>query len=507
MLLFALLLGCNDISVKQIAHPSIIVAPDSLNFGHLLSGHESSTKTVTITNGGTADLIVDHLEISGDNYSADLSGFVVPSGGWHQIDVSYTPKTFEHNEGYLDIYLQGENSPSEGVWLDGNGDAAVINVTPSDHDFGAPLLGCDSTIEIIIQNDGNVDLQISDIDVMASVPPDITIDFGTLPAFPWTIAPSGRLAFFANYVPLDEDNDETIFEIHSSDPQTPLFEGSAIGAAVLDNETTQSWVQRSKIIVDILWVIDNSGSMMHYQNLLGSNMHIFMNMFMSYSPDFRIAFITTDSPFFVDGEVIDSNHPDPIGAAVGIVNSIGVLGSGWEQGLGMLDLCLIGDCVGFLREDATFITIFMSDEADMGATSPIALASFIDTIKPDMFIPYGIIGPVPSGCMVHPFYAVPGWGYYELIQNYNSQYWSICENDWGNQLEELAQNISIQTVFPLDAEDPHVETIEVWINGQLTTEGWSYSEESNAVVFDVEGAPDPGDSIDISYSTWGCGPQ
>ena len=63
MLLFAFLLGCSDISMIEVKQPEIIVAPDTLEFGHLRSGHETRTRTVTIANGGTADLVIDRLDV------------------------------------------------------------------------------------------------------------------------------------------------------------------------------------------------------------------------------------------------------------------------------------------------------------------------------------------------------------------------------------------------------------------------------------------------------------
>ena len=511
MLLLAFLLSCSDHIINEVKQPEIIVAPTTLEFGHLLSGHETRTRTVTIANGGTADLVIDRLDIDGENYSVDESGFTVESGAYYQIEVTYDPKTFEHNEGYLDIYLEGDEEPSEGVWLNGNGDAPVINVSPSQVDFGAPLLGCDTTTEVIIQNDGNVDLVIDDVDVMASVPPDITIDFGSLPAFPWTITPGGRLAFFTNYVPLDEQDDITTYDISSNDPLTPIHPASAIGAAVLSNEQIQSWIQKNEVIVDIIWIIDNSGSMNPYQNMLGLNMGVFMSMFMNYSPDFRMAFITTDDPLFQNGIVIDNNSRDPITEAVDIIDNIGIHGSGWEKGIEMFLECLeFGECGNMMRRNATLVAIFMSDEPDNSGLSMHSVYPRIDALRPlGTFVPYGIIGDVPGGCSNsnHPLWAQPGLGYWDLVNNYGSQWWSICDNDWGNQLEELAQNISVQTVFELDSEDPHVDTIRVWINGQTQTAGWVYDPTLNAVVFEFDEAPQPGDTIEIGYSSWGCGEE
>lgn len=504
MLLFALLWACSDTIINEVKRPEIIVAPSTLEFGHLKSGHESKTRTVTIANAGSADLVIDHLEIDGDNYAVDAAGFVVPAGGYHQIEISYTPQTFEHNEGYLDIYLEGDEAPSEGVWLNGNGDAPVITVTPAQHDYGSPLLGCDTTQEIIIQNDGNIDLVINDISIMATVPPDITIDFGSLPGFPWMIAPAGRVAFFSNYSPLDEVDDLMTYDIESNDPANATFAAYAEGAAVLSNERIQSWIQQTKILVDIVWIIDNSGSMYPYQNLLGQNMEAFMNIFLTYSPDFQIAFITTDDPTF-RGALIDNHSINPVAESTAAINSIGIGGSGWEKGLEMLEECIFSaDCGRWIRPDATLIAIFLSDEPDHSSLTVSSLIQNLDTVKPGKFIPYAIIGDVPGGCTNYPLHAQAGLGYHDLVQHYSSQWWSICDNDWGTQLEELAQNISLQTVFELDSEDPHIDTIRVWVNGQLTGTGWVYDEDLNAVVFSYEDAPQPGDSIDIGYSSWGC---
>ena len=71
MLLFALLWACSDTILNEVKKPSIIVAPELLDFGHLLSGFESDMMTITISNGGSADLIVDRLELEGANYLVD----------------------------------------------------------------------------------------------------------------------------------------------------------------------------------------------------------------------------------------------------------------------------------------------------------------------------------------------------------------------------------------------------------------------------------------------------
>jgi hypothetical protein len=506
MLLLAFLLSCNDHIINEVKQPEIIVAPTTLEFGHLLSGHESRVRTVTIANGGSADLVVDRISISGDNYTADESGFVVESGGYYQIEITYDPKTFEHNEGYLDIYLEGDEAPSEGVWLNGNGDAPVINVSPLELDFGEPLLGCEPRQEITIDNDGNVDLIVSEIDFMSTIPQEIALSFGTLPEFPWVIAPLTRLSFYVDYVPTDEADDVLDYEISSNDPLQPLISTSATGAAVLSNETIQRWIQQHQVVVDIVWVVDNSGSMASFQSILGTNMNLFMSSFLQYYPDFQMAFITTDSPFFV-GPNITNSTTDPTLAAHDIIDSIGTRGQGHEKGLQMLQDCInIGDCQSWMRPNAVLVAIFVADELDGSPGSWTDYVAAYDSAKPNMFSPYGIIGDVPGGCIAPNGRRVhAGMGYHEIIDHYLGQWWSICNEDWGDQMEEVAESISVQTSFLLDEEDPVVDSIVVWVNGQQIDRGWIYDANSNSVVFDgVDVAPEPGDTLEVSYSTWGC---
>ena len=504
MILLAFLLSCSDMSINEIKQPELIVAPSTLDFGHLLSGNQTRLRTITIANGGTDVLKVDRIKIEGERYSGDESGFEVESGSYYQIEITYAPSTFEHNEGHVDIWLEGDEQPSAGVWLDGYGDAPLINITPSNHDFGTPLLGCDMTQEIIVENNGNVDLQIDDFNLMTTVPAEIHLDFGTLPSFPWIIPPSGRLVFYSNYSPIDLINDLVTIDVTSNDPANPLYNMTIKGSGVLSNETRQRWVQRNEVIVDIVWVIDNSGSMAPFQNLLGLNIEFFMNIFLSYSPNYQMAFITTDSPNFV-GYVIDSNSIDPLGDSISIINSIGHGGSGMERGLDMLKRCMeINDCSSFMRPNATLIAIFLSDEKDNSSNTINYYISYFDLLSPNGFIPYGIIGDVPDGCYNHPLSGDPGLGYWEVINHYGSKWWSICDENWGDQLEEVAQNISLMFTFPLDNPDPFIDSIKVWVNGQMVATGWSYNEDSNSVVFDLDSVPEQGDTIEITYSTWSC---
>ena len=148
-----------------------------------------------------------------------MDGFTVEANGYTQVQVGYSPLTYEHNEGVVDIYLQGEEWPEASVLLDGYGDAPVINIEPSDVDFGTPLLGCEMSEEVSIENIGNIDLVVDEITFMTSLPQEIFLNMGALPEFPWTIAPGSRLSLFVEYFPEDAQGDTIDWDVMSNDPK------------------------------------------------------------------------------------------------------------------------------------------------------------------------------------------------------------------------------------------------------------------------------------------------
>ena len=65
--------------------------------------------------------------------------------------------------------------------------------------------------------------------------------------------------------------------------------------------------------------------------MLADNMEAFMNIFLSYAPDFKMMFITTDSSSVYG--MVDTSSRDPVGYAASLVSNTGTTGSGWEKGI------------------------------------------------------------------------------------------------------------------------------------------------------------------------------
>ena len=193
----------------------------------------------------------------------------------------------------------------------------------------------------------------------------------------------------------------------------------------------------------------------------------------------------------------------------------GVYGSGNEKGLEMSyeslsDSNYAGPGGQFFREDAKLIVIYVSDEQDWSTSGWQSYVNFFDTLKDEGdFIPYGVIGDVPGGCSLGIGTwngAQPGHGYYDLINYYGGKWYSICAQDWGLQLKDLADEVTASRYIVLEENNVIEETIEVTINSQIS-EDWVYEETDNRIAFDIDKEPEPGQTVVVKYAVRGCGDE
>jgi len=517
-LLFLLLTACNDYIVTGIEkrEANILVHPTHLNFGHLLSGMESGSETFAVINTGDDDLTIfaPGLISGNDRFEVftEKNEYTIPAGELQEFTVTYTPETFESNGGFIEIISDDLDEPLSTVIIEGYGDAPVISVDPTDVDYGEISIGCDNEERITIRNDGNVDLIIETVSQMVTQPNDILFELGSLPAPPWILVPGMEIDFLVSYIPTDIGADDSSITILSTDPMTPEVEALQHGDGDVEQWVQQQWEQDEVPILDILWVIDDSGSMYPFQQGLAANIGSFMGAFISSGADYRMAVITTGRSTF--GTIIDQAHPDAEGAIASLIMA-GTGGSAYERGIQMARDSLYNGSAApggaFFRQGSKLVVIFVSDEPDQSIGGWYSFVPFFNAIKPlGDFIPYAVIGDTPSGCLYtygnYTRTAQYGAGYWNLVDHYGGSWYSICAQDWGVQLQDLADEVTEKRVFNLDESDPIEMTIEVYVNGQLIIE-WTYDAAMNAVIFNDGHVPEEGQTIIIDYALWGCGSE
>ena len=524
-LLFSIIFfSCSEFGVNKIVEtdPELVVYPSELNFGNLTSGIESDHKSFAIINAGDENLIITKPELISGNTRFSLDEnldeeYIILPGEVLDFNVYYEPLTYETN-GAIVRFLSNDADENEfEVLITGSGDAPVMTVSPESFDYTEISIGCDNEERITIRNDGNLTLIIEDITQMVTQPQDILMEFGSLPPPPWELAPSQEIDFLVSYVPEDIGYDESIIRIEGNDPATPYIETIQYGNGNVEQWYTQTHIQEEIALLDVIFVIDNSGSMNIFQQELSDQMTNFMNIFISSGADYHLAFITTDSGRFRGtGSVywIDGTFLNPVDWAQGVIDSIGTGGSGIEKGIEYAKAALEGDAApggDFWRDDATMVIIYVSDEPDFSIGGWSAYTSFFDNIKPsiDLMRHFAVIGDYPGGCYWQSPHSSNwrnvafGSGYWDMTQRYNGAWYSICATDWGTQMQDLANTVTTRKTFELEEPDPIEDTILVTVNGQVVYD-WSYNPNSNAVVFDDTSIPDANQTIIIEYAVWGC---
>jgi hypothetical protein len=212
-----------------------------------------------------------------------------------------------------------------------------------------------------------------------------------------------------------EEQNEDIAEEEASEEINETSEQPSVPSIVKKEESFLQKSSENKKI-DILWVVDNSGSMQDEQNSLAFNFESFITDFIQKDVDFKMAVTTTDTSWGHKGELI-GNLTDLTSIAAasdinGFLNNfketikVGINGSGHEKGLSA-SKSFISNKASWLREDAMLAIVYLSDEEDQSSGSVSNYLTHLKTLKSNegMIKLYSIINTGESSL---PYYETIG---------------------------------------------------------------------------------------------------
>ena len=120
-----------SVEVDVSGTPAVTVSPASLNFGNQAANTVSAPQTVTITNNGTADLMISEVQntpefsyTSNENGSCNVGYSDLAPGASCQIQVTFAPDGVGAFNGTLSIYDNAAGSPQT-VQLSGTAPAGI----------------------------------------------------------------------------------------------------------------------------------------------------------------------------------------------------------------------------------------------------------------------------------------------------------------------------------------------------------------------------------------------
>ena len=409
----------------------------------------------------------------------------------------------------------------------------IIAVEPEALDFGLVRTDCESDAGIVtISNLGPMAAQVQSL-TLEGCSSDVKIK--NLPSLPYDIDGFDALYLELAFLPTTGGDQACSLHIVTDAMNVPEADVILTASAIDVEHNTDTFTQIPTPKVDVLFVVDDSGSMADEQIMLKQQLPALAGIAAEWGQDYHMAVTTTDTvqlqgKFKGTPPYVTQADPPALFAQHLLV---GVTGHWEEMGLegGWMALsgsnvastdigcinkpnacpsglwCMAGYCRGsnwgFMRKDADLVVIIISDEEDSSPQSVNWYVSHYSALKSAQtgygVKLHGIVYP-PAGC------SGSNWGsagirYEQAIAAFDGHMASICTSDFTEEFAAIgSKTFGLKDQFyPSLPPDP--ATIEVRVNGVLCIGGWTWNSNTNAVVFDADGPcyPDYGAQIAIEY--------
>ncbi len=429
-------------------------------------------------------------------------------GGVGTIEVAYTASAEGQSRAFFALDFDEREAPLL-LSATATGRFGTMTPQPAGAEFGPGVVGCGTqrrTFSFV--NDGQTEIIVSGVQLQQE---SDAFDFshdGT----PVTVAPGG--AFGVRVTALNEDAG-----LHANQIVVDTLEVGEVTAwltsEVLPPNTPVSetfYVPEGEARVDILFVVDNSGSMYDDQQRLADNFERFLDSATTpgASNDFHIGVTSTDvlSPDGLDGRLV--SNPTYLTPSTNNLEqtfadhvSLGVDGTGLELGLEAMRLALsrplsTGHNGGFLREEAALSVIVVSDEDD-GSSDPFVPPEHVRSV--DDYVAFlsavkgGVITetPILFSAVVHP-QGSPR--YLEMVDAFGGVTLDINSPTWGEQLGQIGSaTFGISARFRL-SNPTKVDDIEITVDGMPVT---NFALDATGQTLLLEVPPVPGAVVEVTF--------
>ena len=269
---------------------------------------------------------------------------------------------------------------------------------------------------------------------------------------------------------------------------------------------------------DILFVIDDSGSMQSYQSLLATNASVLAQAVAEYGISTHAAILPINLEAFGTNKpgqfVANLKNEEPnFASRLSTAMRVGVDGSGTEKLFDAVQMALSEPMLssknsGFLRDNVPLSIVFVTDAEDQSQLTVDQFKTFLAALRPaDQLSIYAFMAPsADTVCMKDS--TEPAVKLETLVNDLNGQIFKICEPDWHAPMQSIGDKMvkEITRTVKLPTE-PVLKTIEVRFGSQKLTggdlrRGWVYDESANSIVigdqFAFDGQP-AGTELEIKF--------
>ena len=228
--LFAVLL----LSVALLSAQNVSLSSTSVNFGNLVEGTTSSTKSVRLTNTGTAPLSISRIASPVAPFTVTNNCPISPSPLASKtsctISVSFAPATTGSFSGSVAITDNASGSP-QSISLKGNG-ILPVSLSPTSLGFGNIGVGSISTKNVTLRNNMSTSLTVSNVAAGGDFTETNTCT---------TVAAGGQCTITVSFTPSQlgpRSSILTVIDSASTSPQTVNLTGKGTTAGLMSIAVT-----------------------------------------------------------------------------------------------------------------------------------------------------------------------------------------------------------------------------------------------------------------------------
>lgn len=304
-----------------------------------------------------------------------------------------------------------------------------------------------------------------------------------------------------DYVVHGEGDGETVYITETETLEIPIYIFVEVPG---ETEYGEIWVDsfnqpQSVDGVDILWIIDTSGSMYRYDPELMAGIEAMINALPESG--WRLAMMSNDP----SKASIEAQFPlvpgDDIDDAMDMYNAMGR--GGREEGFDSAYEYIVNNSYAstWMREDAALLVVMVSDEEEQSDDHFLDIGNFkswFGSLRGGSAFLASInnVAQADSLCASPPNVMDIGDRYMEATNFFGGVIVDICDEDWAPGVQDASSRLEPYEQLELTYVVSDEATIRVFINGALNWD-WHYQASDNTVYFDV--IPAGNDHVDIAY--------
>ena len=261
--------------------------------------------------------------------------------------------------------------------------------------------------------------------------------------------------------------------------------------------------------IDILWIIDRSGSMATHNTRLLLGIESMLNVLngLPVTTQWRLAMMSADSTKSVNELQFPLTYGADIVDATDMFNA--TLMGGYEEGFDASYEYIVNNSYSntWMRNDAALLIVFVSDEAEQssGFTSGSDYVSWLSSLgRPQVYVS-SIVNINPTYSICNGSMTNVGTDYIDATNILGGVVVDICSEDWSPGMTDAANQLEPVIEYKL-THSPVPESIEVFVDGQKYDKTlWYYESSINSVIFtemDTTGitvGPPPSTLVEIGY--------